>query len=893
MGDIKRALKTMLLASAIVTAAVVSPSLTAKDRTATQTTAARPAIDLSHGWRFRFGDEPASVTGSDFDDRDWQQVSVPHTWNHIGAYALTRGAETDNRQGVGWYRLRVDAPKAKPDDRQYLDFAAVAKLADVWVNGRHVGTHKGGFARFRLDVTDAWKPGQRNLVVVSADNSKVKPGSSTSEVIPLSGDFFVHGGIYREVSLLQLPAASIDPLDYGGPGVYARATRITPQSAAVEVRTKLRNASASPRNLTLATNIRDARGKIVARSVQPVILAPGVGEQRVALDIARPHRWDGRADPYIYSVTSTLSDGKTQLDRVTQPLGLRSFRFDADAGFFLNDRHVKLRGVSRHQDALGSGWALTPRQHAEDMALIEELGANTIRQAHYQHADAWSDLADKAGMVVWAELPYVTTPSVSGGKGSDALWANAEQQLREQIRQNYNHPSILMWSVGNEVDSAKGFGQKGAPPLPLALLRHLNAVAKEEDPDRPTTFADCCEGLGLIQTAGEKLAGTADLIGYNRYYGWYYPNPLQARTDLGATLDRFHRAHPALPMSLSEYGAGGAISQHSDDVLNGFVNFVGRPHPEEYQAWIHEQTWPSIAKRDFVFASWVWAMFDFASDLRDEGDGVDLNDKGLLTADRKQRKDAFWFYKVAWSDAPALHFAGKRYVDRAYPVMDVKAYSTAASASLTINGESIGAAPCPDFVCEWKNVVLRPGSNAAVVTATAAGKTLRDTTIWNGPDIERNGLRINTGSLAGLELASRHFGSDTFVKGGKPAVLNLVGFGGRSMAPIRQVQAADPALFDYWRDGDAYAYDIPLPDGRWMVTLHLFEPRKTSSPDQALTVKANGQSVIHDLNILREAGAPLKELVRSFPVTVVDGRLVLEFASVSGNAALAGIEISR
>lgn len=893
MGDIKRALKTMLLGSAIVSAALVSPSLAAKDRTAAQTIAARPAIDLSHGWRFRFGDEPASVTGSDFDDRAWEQISVPHSWNHIGAYALTRGTETDNRQGVGWYRLWVDAPKAKPGDRQYLDFAAVGKLAEVWVNGRHVGTHKGAFARFRLDVTDAWRPGQRNLVVVTADNSKVEPGSSTSEVIPLSGDFFVHGGIYREVSLLQLPAASIDPLDFGGPGVYAHATRITPESAAVEVRTKLRNAAATPRSLTLATEIRDARGKIVARTVQPVTLTPGASEQRAALDMARPHRWDGRTDPYIYSVTSTLSDGRTLLDRVTQPLGLRTFRFDANAGFFLNDRHMKLRGVSRHQDALGSGWALSPKQHAEDMALIEELGANTIRQAHYQHADAWSDLADKAGMAVWAELPYVTTPSVSGGKGSDALWANAEQQLREQIRQNYNHPSILMWSVGNEVDSAKGFGQKGAPPQPLALLQHLNAIAKEEDPDRPTTFADCCEGLGLIQTAGEQLAGTADLIGYNRYYGWYYPNPLRARADLGDALDKFHRDHPNQPLSLSEYGAGGASSQHSDDVLSGFVNFVGRPHPEEYQAWVHEQSWPSIAKRDFVFASWVWAMFDFSSDLRDEGDAVDLNDKGLVTADRKERKDAFWFYKVAWSDTPALHFAGKRYVDRAYPVMDVKAYSTAPSATLTINGKSIGPAPCTEFVCEWKNVALNPGANTAVVTTTTDGKTQRDTASWNGPDIEHNGLRINAGSLAGLDLGKRHFGSDTFVKGGKPVVLNLVGFGGRSMAPIRQVQAVDPALFDYWRDGDAYAYVIPLPNGRWTVTLHLFEPRKTPSSDQALTVKANGQAVLQGLNILKEAGAPLKELVRSFPVTVADGRLTLDFSSVSGNAALAGIEISR
>ncbi|WP_395336710.1 glycoside hydrolase family 2 TIM barrel-domain containing protein [Novosphingobium sp. BL-8H] len=894
----KRLLTTMMLGSAIAVASLASPSFAAPDRNATEAMAARSATDLSRGWRFRFGQEPAAVTETAFDDRDWEQVSVPHSWNHIGAYALTRGSETDNRQGVGWYRLWVDAPKARPGYRQYLDFAGVGKLAEVWVNGHLVGTHKGAFARFRIDVTDAWKPGQRNLVVVSADNSKVEPGSSTSEVLPLSGDFFVHGGIYREVSLLQLPDASIDPLDYGGPGVYARATKITPERAAIEVRTKLRNASAAPRNLTLATEIRDAHGKIVARTIQPLTLAPGASEQRVELSVERPHRWNGRSDPYLYSVTSILSDAKATLDRVSQPLGLRTFRFDADAGFFLNDRHVKLHGVSRHQDALGSGWALTPQQHAQDMALIEELGANTVRQAHYQHADQWSDLADNAGMVVWAELPYVTTPSVSGGEGSQSLWQNAEQQLREQIRQSYNHPSILMWSVGNEVDSAKGFGQKGAPPRPLALLQHLNAIAKQEDPDRPTTFADCCEGLTLVQTAGEKLAGTTDLIGYNRYYGWYYPNPLQARKDLGDAVDKFHRDHPDLPLSLTEYGAGGAISQHSDDVLSGFVNFVGRPHPEEYQAWVHEQTWPAINQRDFVFASWVWAMFDFSSDLRDEGDTVDLNDKGLMTADRKERKDAFWFYKVAWSESPALHFAGKRYADRAYPVMDVKAYSNAPSASLTINGKPVGSTSCADFVCEWKNVALRPGPNAAVVTANAGGKTLRDTATWNGPDVERNGLRINSGSLAGLDLAgpdlrARHFGSDTFVKGGKPVVLNLVGFGGRSMAPIRQVEAADPALFDYWRDGEAYTYDIPLPSGRWTVTLHLFEPRKTSSPDQALTVKANGQSVIGGLNILKEAGAPLKELVRSFPVTVTDGHLTLEFSSVSGNSALAGIEITR
>ncbi len=860
---------------------------------APQSQPARTSISLSTGWKFQFGNETSAAVGSDFDDSTWERVDVPHTWNHIGAYAEKRGAETDNRQGVGWYRLWVDAPRAKPGDRQYLDFAAVGKVAEVWVNGRQVGTHKGAFARFRLDVTDAWKPGARNLVVVSADNSKVEPGSSTSEVIPLSGDFFVHGGIYREVSLLQLPAASIDPLDYGGPGVYARATAITDQSATVEVRTRLRNAGDAARNLSLATEIRDAKGKIVARSSQPITLTAGSKEIKANLAVPIPHRWNGRADPYLYSVTARLTDGKTVLDSVTQPLGLRTFRFDADAGFFLNERHIKLHGVSRHQDAMGAGWALTPHQHERDMALIEELGANTIRQAHYQHADEWSALADKAGMVVWAEVPYVTTPSVSGGQGSDALWANAEQQLREQIRQNYNHPSIMMWSVGNEVDSAKGFGLKGSPPKPLALLQRLNAVAKEEDPDRPTTFADCCEGLGLIQTAGEQLAGTADLIGYNRYYGWYYPNPLNARKDLGDTLDKLHKQHPKLPLSLSEYGAGGTISQHSDDVANGFVNFVGRPHPEEYQAWVHEQSWPAIAGRDYVFASWVWAMFDFSSDLRDEGDSVDLNDKGLVTADRKQRKDAFWFYKVAWSDKPTIFLTGKRYLDRAYPVMDVKAYSNAPQASLTLNGKLIGTAPCREFVCEWKGVALKPGANAATVTAETGGQSVSDAATWNGPDVARTGLRINAGSLAGVQIGERHFGSDTFLIGGKPMVLNLVGFGGRSMAPLRKVDAASPELFDYWRMGSAFAYDIPLPDGEWQVTLHLFEPSKTPSPDQAATVTANGKRVIEGINTAKAAGASLKELTRTFPVTVTGGRLKLEFASVSGDLSLAAIEIGK
>ncbi|MCE7796337.1 beta galactosidase jelly roll domain-containing protein [Sphingobium sufflavum] len=859
----------------------------------------RHVTDLTHGWRFRFGDAGDAAATPGFDDSGWETVSVPHSWNVIGEYSLTRSAKTNNKQGIGWYRTTVTAPAAAPGQRQYLDFEAVSKIADVWVNGVHIGQHRGAFSRFRLDVTKVWKPSAANLVAVRADNTKPAVGNTSAEVIPLSGDFFVHGGIYRPVSLVTTDGAGIDLLDLGGPGVYARATTITADKADVAILTRLRNSGAAARRLTVATRITDASGKIVAQGSQPLVLKPGAAEAKASLAITTPHLWNGRADPYLYTVTAEVrdSDGKGGtriIDRVTQPLGLRNFRFDANDGFFLNGKHLPLHGVSRHQDRLGQGWALSDANHAEDMALIAEMGANTVRQAHYQHADAWTTEADKAGMVVWAEVPYITSPTLEGGVGSPVLWANAEQQARELVRQNYNHPSILMWSVGNEVDSAKGFGVGGkAMPKPLALLQKINAVVKEEDPFRPTTFADCCEDLGMMATAGEKLAGTADLIGYNRYYGWYYPQPLKMAEQLGKEMDKFHAKHPTLPISISEYGAGGAISQHSDDVKTGFLNFIGRPHPEDYESWLHEQTWPVIRARPFIFASWVWAMFDFASDFRDEGDAVDLNDKGLVTADRKTRKDAFYYYKAQWSGQPMLHLTAKRHVDRAYPVIAVKAYSTADKASLTLNGAPLGEVACPDHICLWPAVTLRPGANIAVVNASVGGQQLSDSATWTGPDSQA-GLRIDVGNLGSSRIGGKLYGSDSFVTGGTPMILNLVGMGGRRMMPERIIDAAQPDLYAYWREGPAFSYAIPLPNGRWTVTLHSFEPRTDSTVDGTMmTVTANGKVALPAFNVRKVAGAPLKGLTRSFPVMVKDGVLKLDVSATGGKAVVAALEISR
>jgi beta-galactosidase len=647
-------------------------------------------------------------------------------------------------------------------------------------------------------------------------------------------------------------------------------------------------------------------GPCAKSKTKTISVAPNQSvSQLIKLQVLDFERWGssprvaGSVNHWKYAVRVDVLSGSQIVDSVTQSFGIRDFAFNPNTGFTLNGQPLKLHGVSRHQDRLGQGYAFTRADHKQDMDLIAEMGANSVRMAHYQHDDAWADEADAHGMVAWAEIPYVTTPSLSGGQGSAAVFANAEQQLRELIRQNYNHPSIMMWSIGNEVDASALFGLGGGATKPLALLQHLQKVARQEDPTRPTIFADCCEDVrspvaGLdAQVQGEALAGAADMIGYNRYYGWYYPEPLKAREQLAAQMDKFHVKHPTLPISISEYGAGGAIGQHSDNPAAGFVNATGRPQPEEYESWVHEQSWPVIRDRPYIFGSYVWNMFDFASDLRNEGDSVDINTKGLVTMDRKTKKDAFYYYQTQWTTSPTIHLTGQRYIDRAYSTMDVKAYTKLDRASLSINGKAIGEVACPDHICVWPNVALKPGPNSAIASISLHGgseELAALATTWNGPDPAKDGIHLDAGDISGRRLGGRRFGSDTFVTGGTPAVLNQGGFGGRG-APKKSVTAPDPALYDYWREGDAFSYAIPVPDGKWTVTIHSFEPR----PDGAalMTIFANGKVAVPAFNVRTLAGGSLKGLTKSFSVTVRGGVLRLDFTGKGGKAVVAAIEIMR
>ena len=678
--------------------------------------AAEPRLiaPLDAGWRFTQAADLSGVEAPAFDDARWTRVDLPHTWNRIGNDGTERSPLSNNVQGVGWYRLHFTAPPAAAGSRYFLQFDAVGAVADVWLNGRYLGRHAGAFSRFRFDASSSIKSSDDNVLVVKADNSRPQPGASTQDVIPLSGDFFVFGGVYRNVSLIVTRPVHVDLLDFGGPGLYARAADIGAAGASVQFSARIANDLTSPRRITVEFAVEDAAGVVVASTSLKATAAPGSSALQARLHVEYPRLWEGVKSPYLYRAVITIrSDAGTILDRVAQPLGFRSVKFDADRGLFLNGEHVFLKGVSMHQDRPVKGWAISDADQRQDFDLLQELGANAVRLAHYQHDQYSYELADARGIIAWAEIPLVNKVSFDGSAANAGLTANAQQQLIELVRQNYNHPAIVLWSLGNEVDLTAT--QIKGPSRPGVLLRTLNELAKSEDPSRATTLADCCEIRESRHAASpaapaeirEPIVGIADTVGYNRYFGWYTGQ----FSDFGVMLDEAHARHPGLPISISEYGAGAALTQHTDDAEGGPINPHGRPHPEEYQNLYHEKSWAALEPREYLWGVFIWNLFDFSSDSRQEGDLTDINEKGLVSYDRQTLKDAYYFYRANWSDQPTLHLVGRRYVDRAYAVTDVKAYSNAAQAELSLNGKEIGLAPCAGGICSWRSVRLSQGAN--------------------------------------------------------------------------------------------------------------------------------------------------------------------------------------
>jgi beta-galactosidase len=854
----------------------------------------RMVRSLNEGWRFVQDDglsEQAALQGG---GEAWKPVRLPHTWNAEDAASLD--ARTYKR-GVGWYRLEFDSPKAGA--RHWLEFGAASLVADVWLNGEKLGQHKGGFTQFRFDVTDRLAKSGRNSLVVKVDNSEPKNEDDLTAIAPLGGDFNVSGGLYRHVALVSTrDPVHIDLGDMGGPGVYAATTAIAGGDATVRVRTRLSSDAKSGH--VVRASLLDRDGRVAARADERAS-GPEVVQ---TLKVPKARLWQGIEDPYQYRLVVEVLRGGKPIDKVVQDFGIREVRFDANDGFFLNGRHVRLHGVALHQDFLGKGWALTQKEIDQSFALVREIGANAVRLGHYPFGETALRKANELGLVAWSETALglgTTVEQCSDYPARAHFVENAKQQLQELIRQQHNHAAVVLWAVGNETTARQN---NCKPPYDniRPVLRELHEVAKREDPSRPTAYADYPHDLGRPPQL--ITAGITDLFATNRYFLWYE----EEFDDFSPVLDTLHSLAYRQPMGISEYGGGGAITHHSDNPRGGPQDKRSAPEgetswqPEEYASYVHEENWRVIAAKPYLWGSFVWNMFDFGSAHRNEGDVLGVNTKGLVTFDRRTRKDPFFFYKANWSREPVTYIAGRRYTERAYAVNHVKVYSNADSVQLSVNGKPVAtktAQECPQAVCLFKDVKLREGENAIVATGRHRGKPLADTVRWTYDD---GGVHIAAGWVASGYVAGdgRRFGSDNFFLGGSGDKLqrgeageigpeNLAGAGATKFEGTQ-----DPLLYQHYRSG-SFGYGIPLENGSYEVTLGFVEPdAQVVAGERTFDVLAGGKPVLEGFDVLAATGGgPQAIVTRTFPVEVSTGRLQLDFRPVRGEAVVSTISIRR
>ena len=569
---------------------------------------------------------------------DWEVLNLPHTWNGTDG----QDGGNDYYRGNGYYAKKLFKSEVSDEQLVYLELEGTNSSADVYVNGQHAGHHDGGYSTWRVNITELLV--DENLIVIAVDNAP------NTRVYPQNADFTFYGGIYRNVSIITVPASHFDLDYYGGPGFMVTPV-VNGSSADVEVQVYLKGTLCSHQ---LVYTLK-ADDEIIAEQITDAATT------KINFTIDQVHLWNGRKDPFLYTLSIRLLDNGKELDRRDGRFGCRTCQIDPEKGFFLNGESYPLRGVSRHQDRPGIGNALLPEHHLEDINLICEMGATTLRLAHYQHDQYFYDLCDECGLVVWAEIPYISTHMKEGRE-------NTISQMRELVIQNYNHPSVVVWGLSNEIT----LGGSDDPDM-IENHRILNDMVHEMDPSRLTTMAviSMCD-------IDKEYVQIPDVVSYNHYYGWYGGDTSMN----GPWMDEFHAKFPNKPIGMSEYGCE-ALNWHSSKPEQG-------DYTEEYQAYYHEELIIQLFQRSYIWATHVWNMFDFAADSRAEGGENGMNHKGLVTFDRQYKKDAFYAYKAWLSDEPFVHICGKRYIDRVEEVTRVTVYSNQPEVELFADGKSLG-----------------------------------------------------------------------------------------------------------------------------------------------------------------------------------------------------------
>ncbi len=618
---------------------------------------------------------------------NWNWVNLPHSWNAIDG----QDGGNDYYRGTCYYAKSLDKLDLPEADQYYLEIRGANSSADVYVNGKHLAHHDGGYSTWRVNITEALQ--RDNLFVIAVDNA------ANETVYPQTADFTFYGGLYRDVNIICVNESHFDLEFWGSEGL-----KVTPEIDGKNAKVGMEAFVANKKEgQTIRFTINAACGCQVAQGED----ADGC----MVLDIEDVHLWHGRKDPYLYTAVAELVENGEVIDAVSTRFGCRTFEIDPENGFILNGEEYPLRGVSRHQDRWGVGNALLPEHHKEDMELIAEVGATTIRLAHYQHDQYFYDLCDEYGMVVWAEIPYISK-HMPGGR------ENTITQMKELVVQNYNHPSIVVWGLSNEI----GIG--GADDDLLENHNILNDMVHEMDKTRLTTIAAVS-----MCAMDDPYLQIPDVVSYNHYFGWY-----GGETSMnGPWFDKFHAMHPEIPIGCSEYGCE-ALNWHTSKPIQG-------DYTEEYQAYYHEELIKQLFTRKYMWATHVWNMFDFGADARAEGGENGQNHKGLVTMDRKYKKDSFYAYKAWLSDEPFVHICGKRYVDRVEDVTKVTVYSNQPEVELFANGVSLGKIAAPDHFFYF-DVPNAGETKLEAIAVCECGCELRDESLLRKVEVFNEAYRL-------------------------------------------------------------------------------------------------------------------------------------------------------
>lgn len=651
----------------------------------------RTFILLDKGWGYR----PVSDTGL---KSSMKQVTVPHTWNAN----YIPGTRSYNREMMVYRRDLEITPDMK-DKRLFLYFEGVNSSATVLVNNKSVGSHKGGYTAFCMEVTDYAKQGTNKLEVWVTN-------AYNPEILPISGDFNIYGGIHRPCHLLVTEQDCISPLFYASPGVFIHQDKVSEKQAQITVETML-SLRGKKQGLKVRTTIEDVKGNIISQNIEQNVTNENVKQPFV---IDHPVLWNAKQNPHLYKVIVELLDNGKVIDRVEQRTGLRYFSVDADKGFFLNGKYLDLYGFCLHEEVEGKGSALSAEDHERDMELVKESGATSLRLVHYPHSESIYHLSDENGIVLWTEIPMVGPGGYDfcGFINTDGLKEHARQVLKELVYQKYNHPSICFWGIFNEIrtnyDNAEPFA------------RELHELYKEIDPSRLTTLASCDDP--------KFYQNCSDLMAWNKYIGWY--GSRNAPETAGNFFDKAKAASNGKPVAISEYG-GGANVEHHFSMKENDVKPSGQFHPEEGQTYIHEGNWSAFAQRPYMWAKYIWVFADFQSSIRNEGGKPGINDKGLVTYDRKIKKDAFYFYKANWSTEPMIYITSRRFTERPEANVQVKVYSNLCENTLYVNGKKIGKQKSDSLHrVVWQNVTLSKGENRIRVEGKSKAGVIEDTCVW-------------------------------------------------------------------------------------------------------------------------------------------------------------------